>query len=78
MDNIRLEGAGWVQVSEDDYVFEGRGFGDVAAEYFSCANCQLVLENYELMDAAGMYTAFEVEDDDFVTDEEEEPAYGND
>lgn len=78
VDNIRLEGAGWVRVSEDDFVFEGRGFGDVAAEYFSCSNCQLVLENYELMDAAGMYTAFEVEDDDFVTDEEEEPAYGND
>jgi hypothetical protein len=78
VDNIRVEGARWVQVSEDDYVFEGQGFGDVTAEYFSCANCQLVLENYELMEAADMDTAFEVEDDDFVTDQEEEPPYGND
>lgn len=78
VENIRVEGDGWVQVAEDDYVFEGRGFGDVLAERFSCASCQLVLDSYELLAAADMDWTFEVEDEDFVTDEAQEQEYGND
>jgi hypothetical protein len=78
VDNIRVEGPGWVQVDEDDWVFEGRGFGDVLAEYFSCVSCQLVLDTYELLEAADMDLAFEVEDEDFVTDGAGEQEYGND
>jgi hypothetical protein len=78
VDNIRLEGPGWVQVGEDDYVFEGIGVGDVLAEHFSCASCQLVLDTYELLEAAELDLGFEVEDEDFVTDEAQEQEYGND
>ncbi|GAP53526.1 hypothetical protein AHiyo6_00910 [Arthrobacter sp. Hiyo6] len=77
VENIRVEGPGWVRVGEEDYEFHGRGIGDVLSEYFSCANCQLVLETYELLEAAEMDLAFEVEDEDFVTDEGEQE-YGND
>ncbi|MFE4835927.1 hypothetical protein ACFRAU_14760 [Arthrobacter sp. NPDC056691] len=77
VDNIRVEGPGWVRVGEEDYEFHGRGFGDVLADHFSCDNCQLVLDTYELLEAAGMDLAFEVEDEDFVTDEGEQE-YGSD
>ncbi|WP_454482954.1 hypothetical protein [Arthrobacter sp. MAHUQ-56] len=81
VDNIRVEGPGWVRVGEDDYEFEGRGFGDVLAEYFSCESCQLVLDTYELLEASEVDLAFEVEDEEFVNEyagEAEEQEYGND
>lgn len=78
VDNIRVDGPGWVRVGEDDYEFVGRGLGDVLAEYFSCASCQLVLDTYELLEAADMDLEFEVEDEDFVADGAGEQEYGND
>jgi len=48
---------------------------EVAAEYFSCANCHCVLNSPELLLAAGLPETFEAEGDaaDFY-----EPDYGND
>lgn len=48
---------------------------EVAADYFSCANCRFVLDSYELLEAADLPTSFEAIGDpaDFY-----EPEYGND
>lgn len=47
----------------------------VPVEYFSCSNCHLVLDRYELITHLGLPETFEVidEDPDFG-----EPEYGND
>ncbi|GGB37811.1 hypothetical protein GCM10011492_30710 [Flexivirga endophytica] len=36
----------------------------VHADYFSCRNCGLVLDNYELIDRAGIETTFEAQGDE--------------
>lgn len=61
------------RVSEDD--FEVWVEVTVDADYFSCDNCKLVLDSYELLDQAGLATSFEAIGDvsDFA-----EPEYGND
>ena len=47
----------------------------IAADYFSCSTCRLILDRYELVDAAGLETEF-----DKIGDAAEyyEPEYGND
>ncbi|MGH3302034.1 MAG: hypothetical protein ACRDOK_10205 [Streptosporangiaceae bacterium] len=47
----------------------------VPAAYFSCPNCHLVLDGYELIDHVGLPETFDVIDDD---PEWPEPDYGND
>lgn len=61
------------QVAEDDFISWAEL--EVGADYFSCQNCRLVLDSYELLDAAGVATQFEAEGDaaDYF-----EPDYGND
>lgn len=61
------------RVSEDDY--EQWVDLTVDSEYFSCPNCRLVLNGYELVEYAGLATAFGAVGDmaDFAGDE-----YGND
>lgn len=46
----------------------------VPAAYFSCSNCHLVLDQYELIKQAGLPETFEAVDDD----DDFEPDYGND
>ena len=66
---------------DDEYDDEEEGPVDVQAiitvpvEYFSCSNCHLVLDRYELITHLGLPETFEVidEDPDFG-----EPEYGND
>jgi hypothetical protein len=64
----------WEQISEED--FEPTVRLTVEADYFSCANCQLVLNGYELLDQAGLSTTFYAEGS--IDDVYEEPDYGND
>jgi hypothetical protein len=61
------------QVAEDDY--EVWLDLEIAAEYFSCANCRCVLDSFELLQAAELPESFEALGDpaDFY-----EPDYGND
>ena len=47
----------------------------VPSEYFSCPNCRLVLDGYELISHVGLPETFDVIDDD---PEWPEPDYGND
>jgi hypothetical protein len=47
----------------------------VPCEYFSCPNCRLVLDGYELISHVGLPETFDVIDDD---PEWPEPDYGND
>ena len=47
----------------------------VPAEYFSCSQCHLVLDRYELIEQAGLPDSFEVIDND---PDLPEPEYGND
>ncbi|WP_198961992.1 hypothetical protein [Pseudonocardia sp. MH-G8] len=61
------------QIAEDD--FDTWAEISVSAEYFSCEHCKLVLDSYELLEAAGMEVTFESTGDaaDFI-----EAEYGND
>ena len=62
------------RISEDDYdVWDEL---TVSAEYFSCQECQLVLDSAELVAAAGLEETFWIRDDDPDTHLELE--YGND
>ncbi|WP_417373698.1 hypothetical protein [Glutamicibacter protophormiae] len=72
VENMRIETSGY---SEDDYTV--MGLADAAADYFVCGHCQLVLDGYELLVAAGIEPVFEVEDDDFIEQLSGEPDYGN-
>ncbi len=65
-----------MQTEQIDYeAWESYGTGTVEAECFSCNNCALVLDSFELLQAADMPDTFEVDVDpaDFY-----EPEYGND
>ncbi len=62
------------QIDVDD--FEHIVTLTVAADYFSCSNCQLVLNGYQLVEQAGLPVELSVEGD--PTDVVEEPDYGND
>jgi hypothetical protein len=46
-----------------------------SADYFSCPNCRLVLDGYELLHAAGLPDTIEA-DGDWI--DYQEPDYGND
>ncbi|GAA4983481.1 hypothetical protein GCM10023205_61680 [Yinghuangia aomiensis] len=72
-DDITDTSAELVQVDEEDYEVIVNII--VAAEYFSCRNCQLVLDRYELIEQAGLPTTFETEGD---SEDYREPEYGND
>ncbi|MEU7292867.1 hypothetical protein AB0A76_06620 [Streptomyces exfoliatus] len=48
----------------------------IAADYFSCAGCQLVLNGYDLITQAGLDAEFDVPGD--LDDLAREPEYGND
>ncbi|MGW1478433.1 hypothetical protein ACWCQF_08595 [Streptomyces rubiginosohelvolus] len=48
----------------------------IGADHFSCSACQLVLNNYDLIEQAGMDTEFDADGD--VDDILAEPEYGND
>lgn len=48
---------------------------EVSADYFSCSTCHLILDSYELIDAAGLPTSFQTEVDAMAYFE---PGYGND
>ncbi len=63
------------QMSADDY--EAVVDVTASAEYFSCSECGLVLDNYELVEQAGLDTTFATagDTDDVV---EYEGDYGND
>jgi hypothetical protein len=63
------------QVSSDDFDV----LVDVSAssDYFSCSNCGLVLDNYQLVEQAGLDTVFDAEgSSDDIADYEGD--YGND
>ena len=47
----------------------------VPSDYFSCSNCHLVLDGYELIEQAGLPVDFEAIDEN---PEWPEPDYGND
>jgi hypothetical protein len=47
----------------------------IAADYFSCSNCHLVLDGYELIAQADLATSFQVVDE---SGDYTEPEYGND
>jgi hypothetical protein len=61
------------QIDAEDY--EVSAELTVGADYFSCPRCRLVLDSYELLEAAGVSVTFEATGDvsDFM-----EPEYGND
>ncbi|MFE4198103.1 hypothetical protein ACFRJ9_19790 [Paenarthrobacter sp. NPDC056912] len=52
------------------------GVADAASEYFSCQACQLVLDQFELIERSSLPDSFEVQGDEFVAEAEGE--YGND
>jgi hypothetical protein len=60
---------------EEEGPFAVRAIVTVPAEYFSCSNCHLVLDQYELIEHAGLSQTFEAVDDD---PDWPEPDYGND
>jgi hypothetical protein len=71
-DESEVVGRETVQVGEhewEQYVTR-RAFPD----YFSCANCELVLDRIELLEEAGLPDEFEFEGEE----DYEEPEYGND
>jgi len=51
----------WEQIGEDD--FDPIVTLSVDATYFSCSTCQLVLDNYDLVEQAGLSTTFFVDGD---------------
>lgn len=55
---------------------ESWGVADALPEYFSCAACQLVLDEHELLTLAGLDESFEVQGEEFLLATEGE--YGND
>lgn len=57
--------------------YEARGLADALADYFVCEHCQLVLDRYDFIEAAGIDPAFEVEDPDFIEKVAAETEYGN-
>lgn len=61
------------QVGEED--FDAWADITVGADYFSCPRCRLILDSYELLEAAGVSVTFEATGDasDYM-----EPEYGND
>ncbi|MEV8143798.1 hypothetical protein [Specibacter sp. NPDC078709] len=71
--NVRIENFG----DDDEGSHYAVGFGDVMADYFSCESCQLVLDSYELLEAASIGDDFEVESEDFVDQYLGESEYGN-
>ena len=60
----------------DEYDFDVVVTLTVAADYFSCPTCHLVLDGYELIMQAGLSSTFNVEGDD--GDEYGRAQYGND
>lgn len=62
------------QIAEDDYDISVTL--TISSEYFSCANCGLVLDQYQLLEQAGIAESFETEGDYDDIDYGEE--YGND
>lgn len=61
------------QVGDDD--FDAWADLTVGADYFSCPGCKLILDGFELIEAAGLPSTFETTGDisDYM-----EPEYGND
>lgn len=64
---------------------ESNGLGEavrhltIAADYFSCSACRLVLRDYEFIEHAGLDSGFDLEDPSFDPyDIYDEPDYGND
>jgi hypothetical protein len=55
---------------------EAWGAADALPDHFSCAACQLVLDEPALLELAGLDEAFEVQGDEFLAEAEGE--YGND
>jgi hypothetical protein len=64
-----------VEYDEDGAPDAVRAIVTVPAEYFSCSNCHLILDRYELIEQADLPGTFEVIDED---PEWPEPEYGND
>lgn len=62
------------QMSEED--FNTWAELTVGADYFSCPRCKLVLDSYEVLEAAEVDTTFETTDDD--ASDYHEAEYGND
>ncbi|MGW7641587.1 hypothetical protein [Streptomyces decoyicus] len=62
---------------EGDYWGDGSVTLTIAADYFSCPGCQLVLNSYELLKQVGLNIDFDVEGDidQYIG---QEPEYGND
>lgn len=56
---------------------EYRGVGDVYSEHYYCEDCLLVLDDYELIELAGIQTSFEIEDEEILI-AAQEGMYGND
>jgi hypothetical protein len=80
-----LEGGDGSDVVSFEYVYDqedGSPMGaqariNVPAEYFGCPTCHLVLDNYELIEQAGLPDSFEFIDENPEWPEGE-PDYGND
>ncbi|OLT46447.1 hypothetical protein BJF87_22620 [Gordonia sp. CNJ-863] len=70
VNDTRVEGH---QIHDDDW--ETTVELDVLSDYFSCWDCGLVLDNYELLEQAGLPDTFTTEGDD---SDIREPDYGND
>jgi hypothetical protein len=60
---------------EEGEPYDVRAIVTVPPDYFSCPNCHLVLDRYELIQQAGLPETFEVIDED---PDWGEPEYGND
>ncbi|MCX2746990.1 hypothetical protein OOZ51_04065 [Arthrobacter sp. MI7-26] len=55
---------------------ESWGVADALPDYFSCAACQLILNELSLLESAGLDEPFEVQGEEFLVEAEGE--YGND
>lgn len=72
VENMRIESWGYAEEA-----FDYQGVADAMADSFVCEHCQLVLNDYELLEATEIDTTFHVEDDRFIEYLAEESEYGN-
>ena len=71
--NVRMDG----HYDYDTGEISQWGQAGVYSSYFTCDSCQLVLEQYELIELAGLPESFDVEMDESMI-QAEEAEYGND
>lgn len=72
-DDVQNSEIKYEQVGAED--FDAWAELSIGADYFSCSRCRLVLDGYELLEAAGVSLTFEATGD---ASEYMEAEYGND